>query len=337
MAKTSQNHRDRVQTCLAGGKPDRIPVSLWRHFPVDDQTPHGLAAATAAFQLTYDFDFVKVTPSSSFCLKDWGAVDQWKGSTEGTREYTSKVVHHPEGWAALSRLDPTSGALGQQLECLRLLVNEFSKDTPVVQTIFSPLAQAKNLVGKDQLLVHMRQHPDLLKSGLKTIAETTIMFIEEAARTGIDGIFYAVQHAQFEILSAQEFEEFQKHFDLMVLEAAKNLWFRMGHLHGENVMFDEVAEYPFNALNWHDQHTPPSLGEAQKKYNGVVCGGLKRWETMVLGTPEDVQSEAWTAAEMTGGHKFILGTGCVLPIVAPYGNILAASRSFSGNWQGGLD
>jgi uroporphyrinogen decarboxylase len=48
---------------------------------------------------------------------------------------------------------------------------------------------------------------------------------------------------------------------------------------------------------------------------------------MVLGTPERVAAEVKEAILATGGRRFILGTGCVLPIVAPSGNILAARRS----------
>jgi uroporphyrinogen decarboxylase len=64
----THSHRTRLETCLSGVRPDRTPVALWRHFPVDDQIPAGLAAATIDFQRTFDFDLVKVTPASSFCL-----------------------------------------------------------------------------------------------------------------------------------------------------------------------------------------------------------------------------------------------------------------------------
>ena len=76
--------RERLEAAIAGELADRPPVALWRHFPVDDQDPAELARSTAEFQYRYDFDFVKVTPSSSFCLKDWGSQDLWEGSTEGT-------------------------------------------------------------------------------------------------------------------------------------------------------------------------------------------------------------------------------------------------------------
>jgi uroporphyrinogen decarboxylase len=45
-----------------------------------------------------------------------------------------------------------------------------------------------------------------------------------------------------------------------------------------------------------------------------------------LGTPEQVIAEARDAIEQTGGQRFILGTGCVVPITAPYGNLLAARK-----------
>ena len=106
------SHRGRLEACISGGNPDRPPIALWRHFPVDDQTPDGLAAATIAFQKDYDFDLVKVTPASSFCLRDWGVEDEWRGATEGTREYTRRRIKNPEDWLQLEGLDPYKGYLG---------------------------------------------------------------------------------------------------------------------------------------------------------------------------------------------------------------------------------
>jgi uroporphyrinogen decarboxylase len=164
-------------------------------------------------------------------------------------------------------------------------------------------------------------------AGLKTIAESTQRFVEAASQIGIAGIFYAVQHAQYGLLTESEYETFGRAYDLPVLEPAGDLWLKMLHLHGEHVMFDCFLDYPVAVINWHDQETWPSLVEAQARFSGVACGGLKRWETMVLGTPERVAAEVKEAILATGGRRFILGTGCVLPIVAPSGNILAARRS----------
>jgi len=321
------SHRNRLEACLAGEQLDQVPVALWRHFPVDDLTPEGLAAATAAFQRQFSFDFIKVSPNSSYCLKDWGARDRWVGNMEGTLDYTHHPIRRPEDWARLNVLDPKKGSLADQITCLRILVSEFSPQVPIMASIFSPLAQAKNLAGSDQLLLHMRQSSNALHAGLETITKTTLSFLEEVLKTGVDGIFYAVQHAQHHLLSPAEFQSFGKDYDLRVLDAARDLWLNMVHIHGENIMFDEVATYPAAILNWHDRHTPPSLEAAQGRYGGAVCGGLRRWETMVRGVPAQIYAEAKEAIAATGGRRFILGTGCVLPIVAPYGNILAARRA----------
>jgi uroporphyrinogen decarboxylase len=326
LANQNLTHRERLEVCLSGERPDRVPVSLWRHFPVDDQTPEGLAAATAAFQRQFDFDFIKVTPSSSFCVKDWGSEDSWSGHTEGTRDYTKNVINNPDDWVSLRLLNPQKGHLGDQLNCLRILAKEFSPQTPLVQTIFSPLAQAKNLVGKERLQAHIRKYPEAVLAGLEQITETTLGFLKEAAKTGIDGIFYAIQHAQFGLLSTSEFETFSKPFDLKILAAARNFWLNIAHLHGQDVMFDEILDYPVQIINWHDRQTPPDLVTARLNHKGTFCGGLRQWETMVLGTSDQVRSEALDAIMQTDGRKFILGTGCVLPVIAPYGNVLAARQ-----------
>ena len=320
-------HRQRLENCLRGELPDKTPIALWRHFPVDDQTPDGLAHAILDFQRLYDFDLVKVTPSSSYCIKDWGVEDEWRGNPEGTRQYISRVITSPEDWIRLNVLDPYKGALGDQLSCLKIINNELGPDVPVIQTIFSPLSQAKNLIGGEKLLVHLRQYPEAVIAGLKTITETTCRFIEAANNTGIAGIFYAVQHANYQLLSENEYIQFGREFDLKLLDLVRGKWINMLHLHGANVIFKLFSDYPVQVINWHDRETFPTLAEGKELFSGVVCGGLQRERTMELGTPEHVHSEARDAIQATEGKRFILGTGCVLQTTTPRANILAAIQA----------
>jgi uroporphyrinogen decarboxylase len=315
--------RARLECAIAGEAPDRTPVALWRHFPVDDQDPASLAASTVAFQLQYDFDFVKVTPASSFCAKDWGADDAWRGNTEGTRDYTRRVIQRPEDWAALPRLDPRRGQLGAQVHCLEHLRKAFAAEVPFIQTIFSPLGQARNLAGADNLAGYLRRSPDALKAGLETITESTVAFVEAARATGIAGIFYAQQYASYRLLSEAEFREFARPYDLRVLEAAGGLWLNVLHLHGDEIMFDQAADYPAHIVNWHDRETAPTLAEGLKKFKGAVCGGIGRMDPLVLGTPAEIAREAADALAQTGGRRFVLGTGCVTMTNTPWGNIRA--------------
>ncbi len=327
MAAHNITHRERLERCLAQEPTDRTPIALWRHFPVDDQYPDWLAQAIVHFQRSYEFDLVKVTPASSFCTKDWGIEDEWRGNSEGTREYTHRPIHSPEDWAKLAPLDPYKGSLGNQLACLKMLCDALGEDVPILQTIFNPLSQAKNLVGGETLLVHLRQYPDAVQAGLKVIAESTRRFIEAASSLGIAGIFYAVQHASYGLLSEEEYQRFGLIHDVELIGLVKDKWLNMLHLHGENIMFRFFTDFPVQVINWHDRETGPSLTEGQKLFHGAVCGGLQRIDTMELGSPEHVRSEARDAILATANRRFILGTGCVIPITTPRANIMAAIQS----------
>jgi len=319
-------HRERIQACLNGEMPDRTPIALWRHFPVDDQNPEALAASTLHFQNTYDFDIVKVTPASSFAVRGWGVEDKWMGDAEGSRRYTKRIIFKPEDWEKLKPLDPTSPHLAGQLACLRLLKENLSPETPLIQTIFNPLSQAKNLAGNDVLLAHLREHPEAVMKGLDTIAKTTSKFIEAAREIGIDGVFYAIQHAQADILELNEYKSFGLPFDQQVLESTKDLWCNMLHLHGKDVFFSLLRLINFQIVNWHDRETYPSLSEARTLFKGTLCGGLRQ-DTLVLEDQAKVKEEAEDAIRQTKGRHFILGTGCVVPITASHGNLVAATKS----------
>jgi uroporphyrinogen decarboxylase len=303
-------HRERIQAAIKGEIVDRPPVALWRHFPVDDQSPELLANAHLHYQQNYD----------------WGVNDEWVGDTEGTRRYSTSIISDPHDWETLPILEPTSTHLAGQLECLRLIRARLDPGTPLLQTIFSPLAQAKNLAGNDMLLEHLSHHPSVVMKGLKTITQTTRLFVEAAMNTGIDGIFYAVQHAQGQLMSFEEYKIFGLIFDRETIEPAENLWCNMLHLHGQEIHFELANELPFQIVNWHDRESYPSLTEAQSLFQGVICGGMRQ-DTIVYRDHTEVENEAADAIQQTGGKRFVLGTGCVVPVIASHGNILAARKS----------
>ncbi|MDH3676310.1 MAG: uroporphyrinogen decarboxylase [Anaerolineae bacterium] len=318
--------RQRLEATFAGEPVDRPAVALWRHWPVDDQRGDELARASLVFQHTFDFDFIKVTPSSNYCVAGYGAETSWAGNQEGTRTYEHRIIKSPEDWERLKPLDPNEGLLGEVIKANETIGQSVREEVPFIQTIFNPLSQAKNLAG-ERLLSDLRQSPDAVKAGLNTITESIIRFIEALKPTGAAGIFLALQHATYDLLTEAEYREFGYKFDLKILKATAGMWFNLVHLHGVNVMFDLVSSYPAQVINWHDVETQPSLSEAKSRTDMALCGGLRQWETMVRGTPKTVEAEAKAAISVAGNQRFILGTGCVTPITAPTGNILAARKA----------
>ncbi len=321
---TKMTKRARLEACLAGEAVDRPPVALWRHWPGDDQRSDDLVWATLNFQKQYDFDFIKFTPSSNYCIADYGQKSTWFSNDEGTRVWGERLIQKPDDWLNLKALDPQQGLLGE-ITRAALSLGQSGLDAPFIPTIFNPLAQAKNLAGEN-LLPHLRQYPDAVKAGLATIAESTLRFIEAIKPSGMAGIFLAVQHATYARLTEAEYKTFGLDDDLRLLKAAGG-WLNLVHLHGSDVMFNLAADYPTQVINWHDQETPPTLSEGQARFPGAVCGGIRQWETMVKGTPAMVKAEVERAARATGGRRLIVGTGCVTPITAPTSNIRAARQA----------
>ncbi|MFQ5398772.1 MAG: uroporphyrinogen decarboxylase family protein [Anaerolineae bacterium] len=319
---TDWSKRKRLEAAIAGERCDRAPVALWRHWPGDDQNAAELAASHLKWQQDYDWDLLKVSPSSSYAVQDWGVRDRWVGALEGTREYTHRSIQTPGDWEGLKPLDPSQGMLATQIEALRLVGRGVGETVPFIATIFSPLAQAKNLAGEEVMLAHMRSHPQAFRRGLETITESTLRYIEAAKTTGISGVFYALQHARYPLLNPEEFRTFGRPYDLRILEAVSDLWLNMVHIHSTDIMFDEVADYPVQLINWHDRETGVSLTEGLKRIKGAASGGVSRW-SLHQDSPEQALTEARDALEQTGGRRFLLGTGCVAMITTPAGNIRA--------------
>ena len=312
--------RRRLEAAIAGEAADRLPVALWRHWPGDDQDAAALAAAHLKWQADYDWDILKVGPASSYSVVDWGVADRWVGHIEGTRETTRYPVTQPGDWEALRAADPGQGMLARQIEALRLVGEGLHGETPFIATVFSPLSMAKHLAGNEVALSHMRQAPPAFHRGLETLTESIIRFIDAARATGIAGIYYAVQHAAYPLLSRDEFQIFGRPYDRRVLESAGDLWCNMVHLHGQRVMFDLVADYPAALLNWHDREAGISLRDGLQQFPGAASGGVSQW-TLHREGPEGMLAEVADAREQTGGRRLVLGTGCVIMTTTPLRNV----------------
>jgi len=317
------DHWRRIEAAIAGQPTDRVPVALWRHFPVDDQDAGKLAERTLEWQRKWDFDLVKFMPSGTYSVEDWGAQSVYEPNFNGARTIAAAGVRRAADWRRLARLDPKKGVLGAQNEALARAAKELGGAVPILQTVFSPLTTARKLAG-EALLEQLCSDPDAVEAGLRTITDTSIDFSLAALAAGAHGLFFATQLATTDVLSVAEYERFGKKFDLEVFSALKGkAKLNMLHLHGENVMFDLLAGYPVQMINWHDRLTAPSLEIALSKFKGIVVGGVEERELLVSGSGQAVRAQVRDAIAQTGGRRLVVGPGCVAAIAAPERNIRA--------------
>ena len=77
------------------------------------------------------------------------------------------------------------------------------------------------------------------------------------------------------MVTRAEYREFAKKYDMVVLDAVKGRsWFNILHVHGEKGMFDQLLDYPVQALNYHDREAGPSLAEMRKRTRKCLMGGI---------------------------------------------------------------
>lgn len=317
------NKRERVYAALEGEDVDRIPLSLWRHFHKQDQTPAGLASATLAFYKKYDFDLIKLTPSGFYAIEDWGAQVILSKDDDQPPALKKPVIRKPEDWRNLTTLSTTTGSYGRTLEAVKLLTSQLDKeDAPVLMTVFSPLTIAYKLAG-DALLDHLEDHATDVHIGLATIAETTSRFADVVLEAGADGIFFASQLSRADMLTEKMCQAFVIRYDLIALERVKQQPVPLVlHLHGANPHFTSVNQYPAHAVSWHNHETGPTLGEALTLTDKTLFTGLDL-DNLENGGPDEVIGQAKEAMAQTGGKRLILAPACVIPTKTPLENLQA--------------
>lgn len=320
--------RERLEALLAGERPDRVPVALWRHWPGDDQRAADFVRYTVGFQRAYDWDFIKLMPFSAYGVADYGLTCTWNGHNQGDREIVKRPITRSLDWTDLRALDPARGELGRHLQAVQMLSDALGDDdddpVPVVATLYSPLTQAFMLGGQAATLRHMRQNPDRLKTGLHAITETMLRQIESLRRTVLAGVFYVADHACLDVVSAAEYDAFGEPYDRKVLDALpERWWFNVLHLGGSAPSFDRVESFGLPVLHWDAPHASPGFVHASSRVGSVLLGGLDSDHDLHFGTPMSIRESAKTAINEVDSRRLILAANNPAPVTTPRSNLRA--------------
>jgi uroporphyrinogen decarboxylase len=304
--------RERVMAAVRGAPVDRVPVSLWLHNFVTENSAETLAAETVRLARRFDWDFLKPQSRAQCFAEMWGL--RYTPSRERATPYT--VAQAPLATAddlrRLVPVDPRSGALGEQLQALRAIREAVGNDTPIIWTVFSPLMILPFLLsgGRVAAVSLMRSEPGALDHALSAMAETLAAYARAAVAAGADGLFYATNMATRELSTAAECRRFQRPYDLMILGQAQTAPFNVLHVCGAEILFDEFADYPMAALSWATVPGNPSLKDAQRRTGRAVIGGLPAKPEIKRLSPAEVEARGRRAIAEMGGRFLLLGPDC---------------------------
>jgi uroporphyrinogen decarboxylase len=323
------NHWERIEATMAGEETDRPPFCLWRHWPVADHRAETLAEAIVRWQEMYQCDLVKHAPAGSYVIEDWGGATEYVAAKDpglGIRVITKRGVEAAEEWPSLAQLDVNQGHLGEQLKGVGLVAERLGGRAPLLQTIFSPINVAPKLAG-DQAFDHMRRRPALFKQGLQIIAETTARFAKASLDAGADGFFF-VAPANRAKMSEAEYREFGEPYDRLILDRVRaQSKIIMVLALGEDTMFDLLASYPVDGLNWPDRIHGPTLSEALTRFDGLLMGGIDERSTLLNGPVEAIEAQIKEAIRQTNGRRLVVGPGSTPLISTPSTHFRAARQA----------
>ena len=290
--------RERVLPPVPPRPVDRPPLSFWRHVPDVDHTAAGLAEAMLAFQRRWDLDFVKVMSSGVYCVEDWGCRVAYQGSPNGAKQCTEHAVQEPRRLGADPRpLDPGAGALGRELEAVRLIARGRADDAPILHTAVLAAHGGPQAGGRSAGRGPAR---GARRGGARARRHHRDDGAPRAgrARRGRRRALLRHPDRRPDVVTAEESARFDLPRMRRILDAvAGRSALTLLHVHGRDVYFDQAAALPVHAMNWHDRLTTPRLGDGHRRFAGAVVGGLSEHRTLQAGPPDAV------AAEVRDAHR----------------------------------
>jgi len=320
--------RERVLAAVGGGRPDRPPFAVWRHFyPDENEGAARLAETTVAFTRRHQLDLVKHNPRAHYHAEPWGTRYAYRGAERPT--LLRYAVARSADWPTVRRLTTREPAFAEVLEGLRA-VRAALPDTPLLATIFTPLSVCERLAGHERVAEDLRGEPDALHGALEAVT-ATFRDLARACVAVADGIFLATTSwARRDVLDDDEYARFGRPYDLEVLDGARGAPLNVLHVCGPGARVLELADYPVVAISWNCQAAGnPGLDEFLRTVpERAAIGGLSD-DALAAPDGERASAEARAGLAATGGRRWMAAGGCTIPTTAEAAAIDAARTALA--------
>lgn len=298
------NKVERVRAAIAGKKVDRVPASFWFHFTPDKH--HGKASVQA--HLDYyresNVDFLKVM---------------------NEHPYRANVdIASPADWRRVRPAPLSSDFYQEQIDEVKMILDELQDDCLVIVTIFGPFRSGNNTSG-DKVTDHLKADPLAVSQGLAAIGESLAEFAVALIDAGAAGIYYSAQGGEQDRFTEFEFLQYIKPHDLTVLNAIDGKGeFNLLHICKDYIRLPLYADYPAHVVNWAATKHNMSLVEGRTLFKRTICGGMDDRGVMVDGSHEEIEEAVQAVIKEFGTEGLIIGADCTLPTDIDVSNIRAA-------------
>ncbi len=287
------NKIERVDRVLEGREVDYPPLSLWYHFGVQHGSGEKFAAIVLEYFHFYDFDFLKVM--NDYFYPPPAGLEAVKSAAD-LRRITPFEVEKSE-WR-------------QQFRALEIIAEELKDNAYFIDTVFDPWQSLRRNMAGENINDLMVNEPGAMLAALDVIADNLIAYCKKSLAIGSAGIFMSVPAAR-ELVAHDLFLKFVKPPAMKVFQAIAGLGkMNTAHIHGEDLYFEDVLDFPVSIFNWWDRSSKgPSMQWVKQRSPACVMGGIDQ-KIVARTTPAFLKNHVRQGVELGGKTRFFLANGC---------------------------
>jgi uroporphyrinogen decarboxylase len=342
MREDRMSPKERIGAFLSGQPMDRFPcvplvlnqAARVAGLKVGEHNRDGrvMGQCHVAAYRRYGQDLITIFSDTALTAEAMGT--QLQFLEDDVPQVQTPAVTDPGDLSRLVRATPGDGRFPVYLEAIRTAIAEVGDEVFVTCCLAAPFTTAACLRGTDQIARDLIRNKELAHLLLRTSLDVTRDVVDAVVDAG--GIPIIVDPvATGSVLGERQFREFALPY-LQDLHAhiAKHGLPPMLHICGQTSrILDAMAESGAALLSLDDI----SMAEARDRVGDKVAlmGNVRPAQTLLQGTVDDVTREMRELCEIgrTCGKGFVLGSGCEVPLDAPFANVEAmmqAAREYGG-------
>ena len=161
---------------------------------------------------------------------------------------------------------------------------------------------------------------------MAAIATSLANYARAAIERGAAGIFLSLGAATDEVMTEEEYKTWGRPFDLKILDAVRDAPFNVLHIHGRQIHFDALIDYPVSAINWSHLLTPPSLAEGRQRSGKAVLGGIDETTAAHL-APSEIAKQITNSIHEVGARGLLITPGCSVSTDTPVRTLQAVKTT----------
>jgi uroporphyrinogen decarboxylase len=305
------NRRDVVRTVFEGARPPYVPWQFAftagaREKLLDHLGPCDLEAAVGNHMAMFRRSTGSFTEIGAGIVRDIFGVE-WDRTLDADIGFPANLVLPEPTLRDLALPDPLDPRFYLDWDSLAAARGDrFS----VFSASFSLYERAWSLRGVENLMMDFLDHPAFVHDLLETLADFNIAQVQEAARYGIDAVYFGDDWGQQRglLMGRRIWDEFIRPPVARMYRAAHDAGaFVMNHSCGDvDELFDDLVEIGLNCTNPF-QPEVMDVDDLLPRYRGRLAflGGLSTQRTLPYGSVDDVARESRHLLELGGEGGYI--------------------------------